>query len=75
MTCGVLAPAGTPQAITDQLSEATGAVARQPEFAHLLQASGLEVRSDVTQQGAQAFLTTERQRLIPIIEMAGLERQ
>jgi tripartite-type tricarboxylate transporter receptor subunit TctC len=75
LTCGVLAPAGTPQAITDQISEATGAVARQAEFAHLLQASGLEVRSDVTQAGAQAFLTTERQRLIPIIEMAGLERQ
>ena len=75
LTCGVLAPAGTPQAITDQISEATGAVARQSEFAHLLQASGLEVRSDVTQAGAQAFLTTERQRLIPIIEMAGLERQ
>lgn len=75
LTCGVLAPAGTPQAITDQISEATGVIARQSEFAAALQASGLEVRSDMTQAAAQAFLTTERQRLIPIIEMASLERQ
>jgi tripartite-type tricarboxylate transporter receptor subunit TctC len=75
LTCGVLAPAGTPQVIADQISEATGVIARQSEFARLLQASGLEVRSDVTQAGAQAFLAAERQRLIPIIETAGLERQ
>jgi tripartite-type tricarboxylate transporter receptor subunit TctC len=75
LTCGVLAPAATPQAITDRISEATGEIARQPEFAAALQASGLEVRSDVTQAGAQAFLTAERERLIPIIEMTGLERQ
>ena len=75
LTCGVLAPAGTPQAITDQISEATGAIAGQSEFARLLQASGLEVRSDVTPAGAQAFLAAERQRLIPIIEMANLVRQ
>ena len=75
LTCGVLAPAGTPQAITDQISDATGVIATQSEFARLLRASGLEVRSDVTQAGAQAFLAAERQRLIPIIEMASLERQ
>jgi len=75
LTCGVLAPAATPQPITDQLSEATGAIASQGEFASALQASGLEVRPDVTQAGSKAFLVTERQRLIPIIEKAGLEPQ
>ena len=75
LTCGVLAPAATPQPITEQISEATGAIARQAEFAAALQASGLEVRSDVTQAGANAFLAAERERLIPIIEKAGLERQ
>jgi tripartite-type tricarboxylate transporter receptor subunit TctC len=75
LTCGVLAPAGTPQAITDQISEATGVIARQAEFASALQASGLEVRSDMTQAGANAFLAAERERLIPIIEKASMERQ
>ena len=75
LSCGVLAPAATPQPITDQISEATGAITRQSEFAAALQASGLEVRPDVTQAGAKAFLAAERERLIPIIEKAGLERQ
>lgn len=75
LTCGVLAPAGTPQAITAQISEATSAIAGQAEFASALQASGLEVRADMTLAGAQAFLVAERQRLIPIIKAAGLEPQ
>jgi tripartite-type tricarboxylate transporter receptor subunit TctC len=75
LTCGVLAPAATQPSITDLISEATGAVVRQAEFAAALQASGLEVRSDVTQAGAKAFLVAERRRLIPIIEKAGLEPQ
>ena len=75
LTCGVLAPAATPQAVTDRISEATGVVAAQAEFAAALQASGLEVRPDVTQAGAKAFLMSERERLIPIIEKAGLEPQ
>jgi tripartite-type tricarboxylate transporter receptor subunit TctC len=75
LSCGVLAPAATPQSITDRISEATSAVARQAEFAAALQASGLEVRPDVTQAGAKAFLAAERERLIPIIATAGLEPQ
>jgi len=75
LTCGVLAPAATAPSITDQLSEATGAIARQGEFADALRASGLEVRPDVTQAASQAFLAAERERLIPIIRKAGLEPQ
>jgi tripartite-type tricarboxylate transporter receptor subunit TctC len=75
LSCGVLAPAATPQAIIDRISEVTGVIAGQSEFAAALQASGLEVRPDVTQAGAKAFLAAERERLIPIIEKAGLEPQ
>jgi tripartite-type tricarboxylate transporter receptor subunit TctC len=75
LTCGVLAPAGTPQAIVDRLSDATSAVVRQSEFDLALQASGLEARLDARPAAAQAFLVAERQRLIPIIEKAGLQPQ
>jgi tripartite-type tricarboxylate transporter receptor subunit TctC len=75
LSCGALAPAATPQAIIDRISEVTGVIAGQSEFAAALQASGLEVRPDVTQAGAKAFLAAERERLIPIIEKAGLKPQ
>ncbi len=75
LTCGVLAPAGTPQPIIDQISGVTAAVIRRPDFDEALQAAGLEARSDASPAGAEAFLVAERQRLIPIIEAAGLQRQ
>jgi tripartite-type tricarboxylate transporter receptor subunit TctC len=75
LTCGVLAPAGTPQAIIDQISGATADVIKQPAFDEALQVAGLEARSDVSPAGAEAFLVAERQRLIPIIEAAGMQRQ
>ena len=40
-----------------------------------LQVAGLEARSDVSPAAAEAFLVAERQRLIPIIEAAGMQRQ
>src|SRR5579872_896907 len=75
LICVVLAPPGTSQAIVDQLSEASSAVVKQTDFASVMQASGLEASRDATPAGAQAFLVAERQRLIPLIEMAGLQRQ
>ncbi len=75
LTCGVLAPAGTPQAIIDQISGVTASVIKQPGFDDALQVAGLEARSDVSPAGAEAFLVAERQRLIPIIEAAGMQRQ
>lgn len=75
LTCGVLAPAGTPQPIIDQISDATATVIRRPDFDDALRAAGLEAGSDASPAGAQAFLTAERQRLIPIIEAAGLQPQ
>jgi tripartite-type tricarboxylate transporter receptor subunit TctC len=75
LACGVLAPAGTSQSIVDQIAQATSAVVSQAEFGRALQASGLEVRLDTGPAAAQAFLVAERQRLIPIIEAAGLQPQ
>ena len=75
LTCGVLAPAGTPRPIIDQISDLTAKIVKQPDFDEMLQAAGLEARSDASPAGAEAFLVAERQRLIPIIEAAGLQRQ
>lgn len=73
LNCGVLAPAGTAQPIIDQISDATTAVMKHPDFGLALQAAGLETRSDASPVGARAFLASERQRLIPILKAAGLQ--
>ena len=75
LTCGVLAPAKTPQPIIAQIADATADVMKQPDFEMALRAAGLETRSDASPAGAQTFLDSERQRLIPIIKAAGLEPQ
>jgi tripartite-type tricarboxylate transporter receptor subunit TctC len=75
LTCGVLAPAKTPQPIIEQIADATADVMKQPDFDVALRAAGLETRSDASPAAAQAFLASERQRLIPIIKAAGLEPQ
>jgi tripartite-type tricarboxylate transporter receptor subunit TctC len=75
LNCGVLAPTRTPQPIIAQISDATDIVMRQPDFDIALRAAGLETRSDASPAGAQAFLASERQRLIPIIKAAGLQPQ
>ncbi len=75
LICVVMAPLGTSQAIVAQLSEANSAVVKQTDFPSVMQASGLEASHDATPEGAQAFLAAERQRLIPLIQMAGLQPQ
>jgi tripartite-type tricarboxylate transporter receptor subunit TctC len=75
LNCGVLAPKGTAQPIIAQISDATATVLKQPEFDSALRAAGLEARSDASAAGAQAFLASERQRLIPILKAAGLQPQ
>jgi len=75
LTTGVLAPAGTPAAIVDQIAAATAAAIKEPDFDRVLEAAGLEARSDATPAGAQAFLVAERERLLPIIKAAGLQQQ
>ena len=59
----------------NKLAGVTATVIRRPDFDEALQAAGLEARSDASPAGAEAFLVAERQRLIPNIEAAGLQRQ
>ena len=73
LTCGVLAPAGTPPELIKQLSDATAQIVKDPDFQKVMEAAGLETRSDVSPAGAEAYLSSERQRLIPVIKAAGLQ--
>jgi hypothetical protein len=41
----------------------------------VLEAAGLEARPDASSAAADAFLKAERQRLVPIIEAAGLKQK
>ncbi len=75
LTTGVLAPAGTPQAIIDQVSAATANAMKDPDFERVLEAGGLEARSDASPAAAKAFLIAEREHLLPIIKAAGLQPQ
>jgi len=75
LTCGILGPAGLPQPIVDQLSDETGKAIKDAEFDRVLQAAGLEGRSDTSPAAARQFLSAEREHLLPIIKAAGLEPQ
>ena len=75
LTIGVLAPAGTPQSIIDQVAAANVKAMQDPDFDRLLEASGLEARSDVGPAAAKAFLIAEREHLVPIIKAASLQPQ
>ena len=73
LACGVFAPAGTPDGIVKQISDATAIATGEPSFVRALEAAGLETRSDVSSGGARQFLDAERQRLVPVIQAAGMK--
>ena len=75
LTCGVLAPAATPQSIVVQISDATAKAIGDPEFVRVMTAAGLDTRSDAGAASAKAYLAAERERLLPIIKAAGLVPQ
>jgi tripartite-type tricarboxylate transporter receptor subunit TctC len=75
LTIGILAPAGTPQSIVDQVAAANVKAMQDPDFDRLLETSGLEARSDVGPAAAKTFLIAEREHLLPIIKAAGLQPQ
>ncbi|HWL31030.1 MAG TPA: tripartite tricarboxylate transporter substrate-binding protein [Xanthobacteraceae bacterium] len=74
LAAGVFAPAKTPQPIVAQIAKATGEVIKDPAFIRVLEAAGLEARPDASSAAAEAFLSAERQRLVPIIQAAGLKQ-
>jgi len=73
LTCGVLAPAGAPQAIVAQISEATAQIMKEPNFQKAMESAGLDTHADVSPAAAEAYFASERQRLVPIIKAAGLQ--
>ncbi len=73
LSAGVFAPAGTPEPIVTQISNATAEAVKDPEFIRVLEASGLETRQDASAAAAQAFLESERKRLVPVIQAAGMK--
>jgi len=75
LTGGVVAPAATPAPIVTQLADMTSQIAKEAEFQSALEASGLEIRSDLTPAAAKTFLAQEHDRLLPIMRSAGLEPQ
>jgi tripartite-type tricarboxylate transporter receptor subunit TctC len=75
LTCGVLGPAQTPAPIVAQISDATAKAIRDPDFIRILLAAGLDARTDASAATARTYLAAERERLVPIIKMAGLEPQ
>jgi tripartite-type tricarboxylate transporter receptor subunit TctC len=46
LTCGVVAPAGTPEPVIARLADASSQLAKSAAFETILQSSGLEARSE-----------------------------
>ena len=67
----VLAPAGTPRAIMDQLNAATQKVMADPEFQKQLRDVGAEPVIDSDLNKAARFITAEIKRWTPVIRRTG----
>lgn len=73
LSCGLMAPAGTPDPIVTRLEEASLTVLRDVDFVRILATSGLEPWREPGSASARAFLAQERAQLLPIITAAGLK--
>jgi tripartite-type tricarboxylate transporter receptor subunit TctC len=71
---GMLAPAGTPQAIVDKLHAAVVASVRQTDVADRLLKQGYEVHTS-TPQEYSAFIRREIERWSPVARAAGLIKE
>ena len=71
---GVFAPAGTPKAVVDQVSQATRKALADTGFQKLLLESGIEPVLDSSPEKAQRFIEEERGRLMPVIEATGFKK-
>jgi tripartite-type tricarboxylate transporter receptor subunit TctC len=71
---GVFAPAGTPKAIVDQVSQATRKALADPSFQKLLNDSGVEPVLDSSPEKAQRFVDQETERLVPLAKASGFSQ-
>jgi tripartite-type tricarboxylate transporter receptor subunit TctC len=67
----ILAPAGTPQAIVDRLSQALRAALSDPHVVARLTELAIEPIADTTPSSARAFLVDEIARWAPIVQASG----
>jgi tripartite-type tricarboxylate transporter receptor subunit TctC len=72
---GLVAPAGMPKAIVDQVVQATQKVMNDPAMQQALTKQGLEPITDSSPAKMTAFLKAERDRWYPVIEAAGLKKK
>jgi len=70
---GLLAPAGTPKPILDQIAQATQKLMKDPEMQKALTDQGLEPITDSTPDKMRAFLQEEEERWTPVLKAAGLK--
>jgi len=71
---GVFAPAGTPQTVIDQVSQATRKALADASFQKLLVDSGIEPVLDSSPEKAQRFIDQEHDRLMPVIKATGFKK-
>jgi tripartite-type tricarboxylate transporter receptor subunit TctC len=75
LALGLFAPAATPRAVIDRITEATHAAMADPEFQKVLEQSGLEAVPDSNSEKARRFLAQEVERWGPVVKAAGLKVQ
>ena len=71
---GVFAPAGTPRAVVNQVSQATRKAMADPGFQKLLADSGVEPVLDSSPEKAQRFVDQEHERLVPLAKASGFSQ-
>jgi tripartite-type tricarboxylate transporter receptor subunit TctC len=71
---GLFAPAGTPKAIVDQVSQATRKALADKAFQEKLIQSGFEPVLDSSPENAQRFVDQEREQLMPLIKATGFKK-
>ncbi|UJQ94170.1 Bug family tripartite tricarboxylate transporter substrate binding protein [Mariluticola halotolerans] len=71
---GISAPAGTPDDVVAKLSDVIGEALAMPEIAERLAERGVEVNY-MTNTGFGELLATDSERMLGLIDSAGLEKQ
>lgn len=71
---GIFAPAGTPQAVVVQVSQATRKALADPDFQQKLVVSGFVPVLDSSPEKAQQFVDHERARFMPVIKATGFKK-
>jgi tripartite-type tricarboxylate transporter receptor subunit TctC len=73
LSSGVFAPANTQADVLDTVAKATAGVVSDAGFATVMEAAGLDTRTETTPAAAAAYVNGERQRLLPVIQAAGIK--